>query len=253
MQLMKGLGFAGALILSAVIGGTLIGSVLAQDAETDPETDAASYCDTFMDAFAAELGASREDVVAAGKAAANAAVDAAVAAGDLSEERAAEIRERIDAVEGTDCAFGAFKLGFGHGFGHGMPRGLVGADVVEAAADALGLSSTDLIGRLDDAGSLEALAEEQGVAYGDVRAAVLEALQADLDAAVAEGLSQERADAVLERVSTWLDEGGQFEGLGRGPWSFGRPDRGALGGFDEFGPLPWPDPQPEGSGDADGA
>ena len=68
MQLMKGLGFAGALILSAVIGGTLIGSVLAQDAETDPETDAASYCDTFMDAFAAELGASREDVVAAGKA-----------------------------------------------------------------------------------------------------------------------------------------------------------------------------------------
>jgi hypothetical protein len=252
MQLMKALGFAGVLILTAVVGGTLIGSAFAQDGETDPGDDAAAYCDTFMDTFAAELGVSRDQVVDAGKAAADAAVDAAVAAGDLTEERAATIRERIAAVDGTDCAFGAFKLGFGHGFGHGVARGVVGADVFEAAASALGLNSADLVGRVDDAGSLEALAEEQGVAYGDVQAAILEAVQADLDAAVAEGLPQDRADTILERVSAWLNEGGQFEGLGRGPWSGGRHDRDGLGGFDEFAPLPWIDQQPE-SSDAPGA
>ena len=67
----EGLGFAGALVLSAIVGGTLIGSALAQDGETDADT---ANCDTFMDTFmAAELGVSRDEVVDAGKAAANAA------------------------------------------------------------------------------------------------------------------------------------------------------------------------------------
>ena len=229
MRLTKTLGMAGALILSALVGGTLIGSALAQDegtTDTDPETGA--YCDTFMDAFASELGATRDEVLAAGKAAANAAVDAAVAAGDLTEEQAATIRERIEAYDGEGCAFGgAFKLGFGHGVGRGLARGFLGGDVFEAAADALGIESAGLIERVDDAGSLEALAGEQGVAYDDVKASVLAAVQADLDAAVAEGLDQERADATIERLTAWLDDGGQLEGLrgrhgpgrgGFGPW-----------------------------------
>lgn len=233
MRLTKTLGMAGALILSALVGGTLIGSALAQDEGTETDSEPGAYCDAFMDAFASELGATRDEVVAAGKAAANAAVDAAVAAGDLTEERAATIRERIDAYDGEGCALGgAFKLGFGHGFHHGAARGFLGGDVVEAAADALGIESSDLIQRLGDVESLEALAGEQGVAYDDVKAAVLAAVQADLDAAVAEGLDQERADAVIERLSTWLDEGGQFDGLGRHRWG------GRFGGGG-FGPLPW--------------
>ena len=58
--------------------------------------------------------------------------------------------------------------------------------------------------------------------YETVKSSVLAAVQADLDAAVAEGLSQERADAALERITTWLDEGGEvggFRGHHRfGPW-----------------------------------
>ena len=237
MQLTKSLGFAGALILSALVGGTLIGSALAQDEGTDTDTDgdAGAYCDTFMDAFASELGATRDEVVAAGKAAAGAALDAAVAAGDLTEERAATIRERIDQYDGEGCAFGAaFKLGFGHGLGHGEARGFLGGDVLEAAADALGIESAGLIQRLGDTESLEALAGEEGVAYDDVKAAVLTAVQTDLDAAVAEGLDQERADATIDRLTTWLDDGGQLDGFGGRRWGahFG-PGRGG------FGPLPW--------------
>ena len=235
MRLTKTFGMAGALILSALIGGTLIGSALAQDEGTDGDTstDAGAYCDTFMESFAAELGTTRDEVVAAGKAAANAAVDAAVAAGDLTEERATMIQERIESYDGEGCVLGgAFKLGFGHGVEHGVGRGFLGGDVFEAAADVLGIESADLIERLDDADTLEALAGEQGVAYDDVKAAILAAVQADLDAAVSEGLEQERADEVIERLTTWLDEGGQLGGFGPGPWG-GRHHRGG------FGPLPW--------------
>lgn len=235
MRLTKSLGIAGALILSALVGGTLIGSAFAQDEGTN--TDATAYCDAFMDALAAELGSTPDEVVAAGKAAANAAIDAAVAAGDLTEERAAAIRERIDAYDGSGCAFGGafsggFRLGFGHGLGHGEVRGFLGGDVFEAAAGALGIESADLIGRVEEAGSLEALAGELGVAYDEVKASILTAVQADLDAAVAEGLDQERADKVIERITTWLDEGGELRDFGgrRGHFRLGRGD---------FGPLPW--------------
>jgi hypothetical protein len=234
MRLMKTLGIAGALVLSAVVGGTLIGSAFAQDEGTD--ADAAAYCDTFIDTFASELGATRDELVAAGKAAATAALDEAVAAGDISEERASEIRERIDAYDGEGCAFGgAFRLGFGHGLGHGAARGFVGGDVLEAAAEALGVESADLIERLDDEESLESLAEAEGVSYDDVKAAVLAAVQADLDAAVTEGLDQARADAVVERLTDWLDDGGELGGFGPGRGGPGRHFIGPWGGGEDAG------------------
>ena len=224
MRLTKTLGMAGALLLSALVGGTLIGSALAQDetTDTDTPTDVGAYCDTFMDAFAAELGSTRDEVIAAGKAAASAALDAAVAAGDVTEERATAIRERIDGYDGEGCAFGgAFNGAFRLGFGHGVARGFLGGDVFEAAADALGIESSALIEQLGEATSLEALAGEQGVAYDDVKASILAAVQADLDAAVAEGMDQARADEVIARLTAWLDEGGQLDGLrgrfGHGP------------------------------------
>ena len=227
MRLTKTLGMAGALILSALVGGTLIGSALATDESTDAGTTVATgeYCDVFMDSLSSELSVSRDELVAAGKTAANAAVDAAVAAGDLSEERATALRERIDASDGTGCAW--FGHGFARGFEHGVARGFIGGDVFEAAADALGIESSALIDRLEAAESLQALAEEEGVAYDDVKASVLAAVQADLDAAVAEGLDQDRADEVIERLTTWLDEGGE---LGRfGPRHFGGPKPGGFG------------------------
>jgi hypothetical protein len=228
MRITKALGLAGALILSAVVGGTLIGSALAQDGETDAATG--EYCDVFMDTLASELGTDRDGLVAAGRAAANAAIDAAVAAGDLTEERAATLRDRIEEADGTGCGWLGHGIGFAHGFGHGFARGVVGANVFEAAADALGIESSELISQYRDAGSLQALAEELGVSYDEVKASVLAAVQADLDAAVAEGLDQERADEALARITTWLDEGGEagevrcfgggrgHHGFGFGPW-----------------------------------
>ena len=236
MRLTKTLGAAGALILSALVGGTLIGSALATDEETDPDaaTSAVAYCDTFLDAFAEELGVTRDALLPAGQAAANTAIDAAVAAGDLSDERADALRERIETVDGEGCAIlGSFRAGFGAGIGHGLAHRFMGGDVFEAAADALGIESADLIGQLRDAGSLEALATEQGVSYDEVTASVLAAVQADLDAAVAEGMDQARADDVIERLTTWLEEGGELGGFERGAL---RPGRGFGPWFDDGEP-----------------
>ncbi len=222
MRLTKSLGLAGALILSAIVGGTLIGSALATDADGTTTGETSEYCDVFMDSLASELGTDRDGLIAAGKAAALAAVDAAVAAGDLTEERATPARERIEAYDGGGCGFFGHGIGFERGFAHGVGRGFLGGGVFEAAGDALGIESSELIGQLRDAGSLQALAEELGVDYETVKSTVLAAVQADLDAAVAEGLSQERADAALGRLTTWLDEGGEvggFRGHHRfGPW-----------------------------------
>jgi len=219
MRLAKTLGAAGALITAALVGGTLIGSTMAVGTEDGDAlgADATAYCDTFMEAFASELGTTREGVVAAGQAAANAAIDAALAAGDITEERAATMRERVAAYDGEGCGpFGRGGFGpGGHGPGHG--RGFLGANTIDAAADAFGIEASVLLEEVRDAGSLEAVATARGVSYDEAKAAILAAVQADLDTAVADGnIEQDRADTIIERVTTWLDEGGELRGPRRG-------------------------------------
>jgi hypothetical protein len=240
MRIAKLLAGAGLLVATALVGGTLIGGVMAAPGttgsiDTDDEMQArgpfgdGEYCDVFVDTFAAELGVSRDDLLPASKAAALAAIDAAVADGDLDTDRADALRERIEAMDEAGCGLGfGMQLGFARGMALGHERGLMHADVVAAAAEALDLDSDALIEQMADGGSLEEIAEAEGVDYETVKAAVLAAVGADLEEAVADGLDQNRADAMLERISDWLDEGGE-RGVGRfggaggpghrgGPW-----------------------------------
>lgn len=233
MRLAQLIGGASLLVAAALVGGTLIGGALAAptgggDTSTGSGRGApllgvgGEYCDVFLETFAAELGVSVDDLLSASKAAAVAAVDAAVTRGDLDEDRAAAMRERIEAVDEAGCGLG---WAFGRGLAVGHARGLLHVDVLDAAAEALGLENADLIERLGDGTSLEEVADEQGVSYEEVKSAVVSAVQADLDAAVEEGLDQERADAALERVQTWLAEGGELRlgGMRGGPWGRGGP------------------------------
>ena len=221
------------------MGGTLIGSALATDEGTDTEpTDAGEYCDIFMDALASELGVDRDELIAAGKAAAIAAVDAAVAAGDLTEERAAD-DPRADRVRPTARA--------ARWFGQGSASRVASATawLVDSSAATCsrlrprrsGIESSELIERLGDAGHSRRWPRSRA-SLRRCQGSVLAAVQADLDAAVAEGLDQERADAVIERLTTWLDEGGELGGL--------RPGRGGHGrGARRRGPVPWDDSDAE--------
>jgi hypothetical protein len=233
MRTAKLIGAAGLLVVTSIIGGTLIGGALAAPTAGSPTGasrdinerlllggEPGEYCDVYLDTFASELGVARDEVLPASKAAAIAAIDAAVAGGDLDADRAAQLKERIDGFEDAGCGFvGALGKAFVHGFAHGFVR----ADVLDAAAQALGLDSAELMRQLAGGDSLEEIAGKQDVSYETVKTATVGALQADLDAAVAEGLDQERADAVLEHVQTWLDKGGE-PGFGRSGGRFGRGD-----------------------------
>jgi hypothetical protein len=213
-QLFKVLGGAAALITAALVGGTLIGSVLAAPSGSTSTTDDAlflgteetgEYCQVFLDAFAEELGVSTDELAPAAKAAAIAAINQAVANGDLTQDVADRMIENVNNWDGDGCGWIGFRLGH---WAHHAARVEFMSGVFESAAKSLGMELSELREALQDS-TLEEVAEAQGVAYADVVAAALESAKADLDAAVEAGnITQEKADEIYARLETWLNEGG---------------------------------------------
>lgn len=213
-QPLKIVGAASALIVAALVGGTLIGSVLAAPGGTntsdpvlaaDPSGDPAAYCQTFLDTFASELGVSADDLAPAAKAAAIAAVNAAVDAGDLTQTQADAAIERINAWDGEGCGLIGWRLGH---FGQHPARVEFMQGMFAAAADTLNMTTAELRDALADA-NLQEVADAQNVSYDDVVAAALGSAKTDLDAAVTAGtITQDKADAIYSRLETWLNDGG---------------------------------------------
>lgn len=228
-QPLKLLGGAAALITAALVGGTLIGSVLAAPAGGgatgtnalfggDETTDEAGvYCQTFLDTFAAELGVSTDELAPAAKTAAITAINEAVEGGDLTQDVADRMIERINAWDGDGCRWIGFKLGH---WAHHAGRVEFMSGMWEAAAGALGMETIELREALVDS-TLEEIAEAEGVDYADVVAAALASAKSDLDAAVSAGtITQEKADEIYARLETWLNEGG-IGNWGDGPGGAG--------------------------------
>jgi hypothetical protein len=219
----KTLGMAGGLVAAALVGGTLISAALA--APSSPGAGASTadlangeYCEAWQEAFADELGVSVDDLLPAAKAASVAAIDAAVEAGDLSEERAAALKEKIEAAEGNGCRF------FGHPFGgngHG-PKAHFGGPLLSVAAEAIGIEAGELKQALRSGDSLEDVATAQGADYDTVKQAIRDAVKTRLDAAVAEGLDQARADEILSKLDEALASG-DFPAFQPGRGHFGFP------------------------------
>lgn len=203
-------GFSGALVLSALVGGTLMSAAQAAPAAGSalseavaPEAAAATpACTEFRAAFAANLGKTEAEVTAAAKTAIASTVDAAVARGTLSVEAAARIKTRIAAAEADGC-----KLLSGWRAKAAGAAGVV-KDGFAAAASALGMTSAELRAELRSGTSLNDVAAAKDVPYASVTEAVMASVKQDLDAAVAAGtLRQARADRILERLSARLEAG----------------------------------------------
>ena len=218
---MKTLGIAGGLVAAALVGGTLINAALAAPSTPSASASAAdlaggAYCQTWQKAFADKLGVSVDDLLPAAKAASIAAIDAAVAAGDLTEERATALKDKINAADGTNaCRF------FGHPFaggGHG-PKAHFGGPLLSVAADALGMDAGALMQALKNGDSLKDVATAQGKDYATVTKAIHDAAKTKLDAAVTNGLDQARADEILSKLDAALASG-DFPRLGPGHGGF---------------------------------
>ena len=214
MSRVKILAGAGLLVGAALIGGTLIGSVLGapsngarSEADVLQGLGDGTYCEVFLDEFAAELGVDREALGPAAQAAATAAVDAAVAEGDISEERAERIRERIAEADGNFCGWLASRPGHG-GPGHLRHHAL--AELTDLAASELGLERDELVDRVRNGESLQEIATAEGVDYDELSASIIAATETRLAEAVENGrLSQERADRILANLTEWLEAGGE--------------------------------------------
>lgn len=218
---MKTLGIAGGLVAAALVGGTVINAALAAASTPNASASAAdlaggAYCETWQKAFADKLGVSVDDLLPAAKAASIAAIDAAVAAGDLTEERATALKDKINAADGTNaCRF------FGHPFaggGHG-PKAHFGGPLLSVAADALGIDAGALMQALRNGDSLKDVATAQGKDYATVTKAIHDAAKTKLDAAVTNGLDQARADEILSKLDAALASG-DFPKLGNGRGGF---------------------------------
>ncbi len=146
-------------------------------------------------------------------------VDAAVAAGTLTEEQGAELKQKIES--GEMPLFAGPGMGFrghdgGRGFGH--HGGFGGLD--EAAAY-LGVTEDELHAELEDGKSLADVAKAEGKSVEGLVGALVTASTKKIDAAVSDGkLTEEQATSLkadLESRVTDLVNGTRPEGMGRGP------------------------------------
>ena len=127
-------------------------------------------------------------------------------------------------------------LAHGRGPGGGRGFGLTGLQV---AAEALDMTTDELITELRSGKTLEEIAEEAGVEYADVQAAVQEAHQTEIRERIQQALedgtiTQDHADWLFEGLDNGFIGGGNGFGFG------GMHGKG-------FGPGPLQQPTPESS------
>jgi hypothetical protein len=200
----------GTAALAAVLGG---GAAVAAT-----QLSPAAESDAIVEDAARQLGVSAAKLDAALKQARENRVDAAVEAGRLTEEQAAELKERIGAGEVP-------LVGVGPAFGG--PRHHHGFVDFAAAAEFLGVTDAELRERLRDGDTLAEVAAAEGKTAAGLVGALVAAAKADLDDKVEAG----RLTAA-QRASLLEDLEARIQDVVDGEFSFGF--RGSPGG--RFGP-----------------
>jgi hypothetical protein len=179
----------GALLAAvAVLVGA--GSALADDGGKGDQAKA------FRDAVAAKLGVTPEQLQAAFAAAATERIDAAVAAGTLTPEKAAKLKQAI--ADG--------KLRFHKGF-H-KRKGIAKRTAwFSASAAYLGLEKDALKAELKQGKSLAQIAQAQGKTADDLVNVLLAKFSDRFDQAVEKKrLSAERKQELLDKTKAWLEK-----------------------------------------------
>jgi len=163
----------------------------------------------FLDDAAKRLGVDSSKLESALEEAAIARADAAVAAGRLTAEEAARMKEHIRSGEGP--LFGTGDLGHPRG---GLPL----RTMLAAAASYLGVTEVALHEALLDGKSLAKLAEERGKSVDGLEQAVQAAARKELDEAVRAGdLTAAQRTEALERLAEHIDDVVHRSGPGPGP------------------------------------
>ncbi len=154
---------------------------------------------SLVDQVAARLGVSPDQLRAAFTATFAARIDAAVAAGRLTPEQGAKLKERIANAQGLGLgarkAFGEKRKAFNERIAKHAKRG-------GAAATYLGLTRTELRAELRKGQSLAQIARAKGKSVDGLVAAMVAPVKERLAKAVAgKRVTQQRSDEILERIT----------------------------------------------------
>ncbi|MFN8474940.1 MAG: hypothetical protein U0822_22320 [Anaerolineae bacterium] len=243
MKRVKNVVLAGVAALALVIGlfgvGRAVGVANAQSptptAPTAPtgQPPINTLDQSFWTALAGKLGISVDQLTTAVKAAAKDVVASELQAGHITQDQATQINSRVDQWQPGQ------GLPFGHGGGPGRggpggPGGPIGGPAVfDAAAKALGMTTADLQTALQSGQTLSAIAQSKGVSADTVKAAIVAAKKAEVDAAVTAGrLTSDQATQIKQQIdqeaaSQSLDDmlrgPGHFDGGPGGPGGHGFP------------------------------
>jgi hypothetical protein len=204
-----------ALAAAGLAGGAVVAVAHGGDADPAAEREAV------LEDAAGRLGVEPDELETALVEAAAARVDASAASGRLTEEQAAELKERIRSGDAGLPGLGLRGAPPGpggperRGFGHG-PR------LLEPAADYLGLEEDELRDRLSEGDSLAEVAEAEGKDVDGLVDALVAAARERLDEALEddrldESELEEMAERICERVEAIVQ--GDLPGRGRsGAW-----------------------------------
>jgi ribosomal protein S20 len=164
----------------------------------------------FLAGVAERLGISEEKLQNAIRDESLAQIDQAVKDGKLTQEQADRLKERVRSGQELG-PLGGFGRGFGFGLDPGLGRGFGHffrgvEDQIDAAAEYLGITPEQLRTELEDGDSLADVAREKGKSVDGLKAAMRNALKADLDKAVDDGVvTQEQADSLYEKLAPGVD------------------------------------------------
>lgn len=186
---------------AALIAIAAIGVSFAQDGGADGNP-------TLLDRIAGKLGIDTPKLEQAIHDARSDEIDARVARGDLTQEQADRLKERLDKLP-ADAPFGFGPWahdGGPHGGGSHFKGGVLGTEKGQLA-EFLGIDEAQLRQELSaDGATLAKVAEAHGKSRDDLKGFIVAQAKERLDEAVSDGrIDQARADEVLAKVQSGLD------------------------------------------------
>ncbi len=223
----KGWKIAAIVAMVAILGMATVGVVAYAQEATTGSSVIWDFGQRVKEVIAEALGISVESYEETVTAAQQQVLEEAVAEGQLTQEQADRMQERLDETG----EFGWFGERGRPGMDHGLPPN---SRLVTAAAEKLGMTEDELLTELQSGKSIADLAEEMGVDTQVISDAYLQQVKEDLDAQVVDGaLTQEEADAKLAAKTEALPD------RLAGTWSdMGHPRHGGHGHRPDDMPLP---------------
>lgn len=190
----------GALATLALAASLTAGTVFAASTATPTTNSAQATVQTFIDRLAQNLGLSSDQVKQGLQKTQDQFVDDAVAAGKITAEQGAALKQQIASGE---ISLYPFDFGFGGrhrgGFGFGDAQGVI--------ASTLGLTQQQLQSELSSGKTLKQVITEQGKTVDDVVNAVVAQAKTELDQLVQSGtLTQDQETQRLNDLKQQLTD-----------------------------------------------